>query len=115
MANENETQPIRQSVHVDCPVEEAYRLFREKFDEWWPGDDSERGAVKGGSVTVWDPPGRIEFTWRRPEEQTVTVEFDTEADGTRVTLTHCGWEQAGAAACASCFGGFVSEQVLVAA
>lgn len=114
MRNENETQPIRQSVHVDCPVEEAFRLFTESFGQWWPGDDSERDSVEEGSVTMWDPPRRIEFTWQHQEEQTLTVEFNTEADGTRVTLTHFGWEQSGVATCASRFAGFVSQQILVA-
>lgn len=115
MGTKNETEPIRQSVHVDCPVEEAFRLFRERFGEWWAGDDSEGDAVEGGSVTVWDPPGRIEFTWRREDNDTVNVKFDREAEGTRVTLTHTGWEQGGVATCASCFGRFVSERALVAA
>jgi hypothetical protein len=114
MGTKNETESIRQSVHVDCPVEEAFRLFRERFGEWWPGDDSERDAVEGGSVTVWDPPGRIEFTWRREDHDRVSVEFDREAEGTRVTLTHSGWERAGVATCASRFAGFVCEQMLAA-
>jgi uncharacterized protein YndB with AHSA1/START domain len=95
-------------------VEDAFRLFTEGFGQWWPGDDSESDAVEEGSVTTWDPPRRIEFTWHRQDEETVTVEFDTEADGTRVTLTHGGWEQSGVATCASRFAGFVSAQLLVA-
>ena len=65
MGNEKETrEPIRQSVHVECPVEDAFRLFTEAFAEWWPGDDQEQYAIQQGSVTVWDPPSRIEFSWR---------------------------------------------------
>jgi uncharacterized protein YndB with AHSA1/START domain len=112
MANVKETrEPIRQSVHVDCPVEEAFRLFTESFTEWWPGDDAEQGAVKRGSVTVWDPPGRIEFTWAHDGRQSVSAEFSEEADGTRVTLIHHDWQLSGVA---TCFAGFVSSQVLVA-
>lgn len=114
MGTKNETEPIRQSVHVDCPVEEAFRLFRERFGEWWPGDESEGDAVDAGSVRVWDPPGRIEFTWRRDDNDTVNVEFEREAEGTRVTLTHTGWERASVASCTSCFAGFVREEMLVA-
>lgn len=115
MGNERETrEPIQQSVHVDCPVEEAYRLFTEGFGEWWPGDDEEPRAVKSASVDVWDPPGRIEFTWTRDEDQRVHVEFRGEADGTRVTLTHYGWERAGVTACASRYARFVCEQMLAA-
>ena len=115
MGNENQTrEPIQQSVHVDCPVEDAYRLFTEGFGAWWPGDDTEPRAVETRSIDVWDPPRRIEFTWGREDRQTVRVSFQVEADGTRVTLTHYGWEQAGVAACASRFAGFVGEQMLAA-
>ena len=115
MGNEKEThEPIRQSVHVDCPVEDAFRLFTESFAEWWTGDDSEHDALNRGSVTVWDPPGRIEFTWPRDDDQTVRVEFQVEADGTRVTLTHHGWHTSAVMSCASRFALFVSEQMLIA-
>src|SRR5579871_6625336 len=120
---EEKHAPIRQSVHVDCPVEEAFRLFTEGIWEWWPlarysesGEEAEHCAVEPwvggrvfertrsgeerewGSVTVWDPPGRVEFTWQG-KDQSVSVEFDVEADGTRVTLTHTGWQLSEAAVC----------------
>lgn len=126
MGNEKEThEPIRQSVHVDCPVEDAYHLFTERFEEWWPGGESDRGdskrddvrhdVMESGSVTVWDPPERIEFTWNPADDrQTVTVDFRVEADGTRVTLTHYGWHHAGVATAAARFCHFVSAQILVA-
>jgi hypothetical protein len=144
MGKEKETfLPVRQSVHVDCPIEDAFRLFTEAFAEWWPlescsvsGDDAESCAIEPrvggkvfertrsgeqrewGSVTVWDPPDRLALTWhpatRRDGSQTVTVDFQVEADGTRVTLTHFGWQWAGVVTAASCFACFVSEQVPVA-
>jgi uncharacterized protein YndB with AHSA1/START domain len=96
-------------------VEDAFRLFTESFDDWWPGDKSDAGAVERGSVTVWDPPSRIEFTWRRDDRETVTADFRVEADGTRVTLTHYGWQHAGVMSCAARFGRFVAEQIMVSA
>jgi uncharacterized protein YndB with AHSA1/START domain len=145
-----EPAPIRQSVHVDCPIEDAFRLFTERFDDWWPlasfavsGDEAESCEIEPwvggkvlertrsgeehewGSVTVWDPPERLEFTWRlftderepggeRDNDESVTVDFRVEADGTRVTLTHRGWHWAGVATCVSRFAWFVSEQMLAA-
>jgi uncharacterized protein YndB with AHSA1/START domain len=135
--------PIRQSVHVDCTREDAFRLFTEGFGEWWPlafssggGNDSEFCAIEPwvggkvfertpsgeehylGTVTAWDPPGRIEFTWHRGEpendDQSVTVDFQVEADGTRLTLTHRNWHQSGVAVCASDFALFVSELMVAA-
>ena len=141
---EKETPPpIRQSVHVDCAIEDAFRLFTEGFAEWWPlascsvsGDEAERCDIEPwvggkvlertrsgeehewGNVTVWDPPERVEFTWHpaapSDDDQTVTVDFRVEADGTRVTLTHRGWQWVGVATCVSRFACFVAEQVLVA-
>jgi uncharacterized protein YndB with AHSA1/START domain len=107
-------EPIQQSVHVDCPVEETFRLFTERFRDWWPGDQSGRNLVESGAITVWDLPDRIEFTWRPDDTQTVTADFRVEADGTQVTITHVGWNHAGAAQCAATFGRFVCEQMLVA-
>lgn len=136
-------EPIRQSVHVDCPIDDAFRLFTESFGEWWPlaaGAKPEIEPWEGGkvferapsgeerdwgTVLVWDPPRRVEFTWhhfawhpresRDDDGQTVNVEFSVEADGTRVMLTHRGWQRSGEPVCASGFARFVSEQVLVMA
>jgi uncharacterized protein YndB with AHSA1/START domain len=98
---------------VDCPVDEAFRLFTEGFSEWWPlgaqctlepwrdGKLIERTAEgkeeEWGSIIAWEPPKRLEFTWcpGRPEDrhETVQVDFEVEADGTRVTLIHQGWDR----------------------
>ena len=154
---EGKHAPIRESVRVDCPIEEAFQLFTERFDEWWPlashsvaGAEAESCAIEPwaggrifertrsgeerewGCVTAWDPPHRVAFTWhpaaRADRDQVVDVEFRVEADGTRVTLTHCGWHQTGAQACAQqahytaqwsnilrlCFAEFVCARMLVA-
>jgi Activator of Hsp90 ATPase homolog 1-like protein len=129
--------PIRQSVHVDCPIEDAFRLFIDGFAEWWPlaaysisGEQAASCAIEPweggrifertrsgeerdwGSVTAWDRPRRLEFSWHR--EQTVEIEFAVEADGTRVTLIHHGWESAGVETCLSRFAKFASAQMLTA-
>ena len=118
------SDPIIHTVWVDCPIEEAFRLFTEGFAEWWPlqehslsGEEAERCELEPrpggrlfergedgreaewGSIIAWEPPGRLEFTWHpgRPEDrrETVEVEFQVEADGTRVTLIHHGWNRGG--------------------
>ena len=140
---EEKQAPIRQTVRVDCPIEEAFRLFTEGFENWWPlsrysADEEDPGACalepwdggriferaqsgeerEWGEITVWDPPDRVEFTWHpggaRDRDQTVEVEFRPEADGTRVTLTHRGWQLAGVETSAACFARFVCEQMMVA-
>ncbi|SRR5579871_3326082 len=136
---EERHDPIRQSAHVDCPPEQAFRLFTERFGEWWPldrsstsGEDAETCVIEPweggrifertrsgeerewGTVTAWEPPGRLEFSWhqRGGTEGVVEVEFSVEADGSRVTLVHTGWQLAGVE---TCFGGFVAAQMMVAA
>jgi uncharacterized protein YndB with AHSA1/START domain len=52
-----------------------------------------------GTVLVWDPPSRVAFTWHpgRPaaSAQHVEVTFTPSPSGTRVSLTHTGWERLG--------------------
>src|SRR5215472_5773906 len=137
--NEN-PEPIRQSVHVECPVEDAFRFFTEGFGKWWPlapgsgkngsaqtceiepwvgGRVVERSSSgverEWGAVTAWNPPGSLEFTWNpggpKDERQTVSVEFQQDAEGTTVTLTHHGWQLAGVAVCVS--GALESSTTLV--
>jgi len=50
-----------------------------------------------GAVEVWDPPRRLALTWRltnfTPEQHTrVDVRFERAAGGTRVSVTHSGWD-----------------------
>lgn len=150
-------EPIRQSVDVDCPIEDAFELFAKEFAAWWPladysisGDDAESCTIEPwiggrvfersrtgeehewGSVSHWDPPSRLSFSWDPGRmgkgSQTVDIQFEVVADGTRVTLTHSGWEAPGLAVCAAggvssemwaealrrCFRNFVVEQLVAA-
>ena len=50
-----------------------------------------------GRVEVWEPPHRLAFGWRltnfTPEQDTrVEVRFEPVAAGTRVSVTHSGWD-----------------------
>ena len=50
-----------------------------------------------GRVRVWQPPSRLAFSWRLPnfashQNTDVEISFDAVDDGTRVTLTHRGWD-----------------------
>jgi hypothetical protein len=81
--------PVEQSVHVDCPIDEAFRLFTERIGEWLPVEREDRDW---GKVTEWEPPNRVTFTWN---PGSVEVEFSVEGDGTRVSITHRDWHVAG--------------------
>jgi hypothetical protein len=120
---------IRRSIQVDCEIEDAFRLFTEQFNDWWPlasysieGKDFRTCVIEPwtggrvfernrsgeerewGTVTNWDPPNRVAFRWHpgrtdKREDETVDVRFDSAAHGTRVTVIHSGWDAAGVAVC----------------
>jgi uncharacterized protein YndB with AHSA1/START domain len=80
--------PIEGKVTVNVPREQAFRVFTESFDAWWPheyhigeakvaevilepregGRLYERGVdgreCDWGRVMVWEPPERLVFTWQ---------------------------------------------------
>ena len=117
-------EPIRKSVVVERPVEEAFEVFTGRIGAWWPAahysislervrnvvieprvggriyeerDDGE--TFTWGEVGIWDAPKRIVFSWhpgRDPEtSQTVEVRFEAEGGGTRVALEHRDWARYG--------------------
>ncbi|HLJ45768.1 MAG TPA: SRPBCC domain-containing protein [Bryobacteraceae bacterium] len=127
LEQKNKLEPIVRAVDVDCDREEAFRIFTERFAKWWPlasysihkerAKDCEMQPGVGGRifertkdgkthdwgfVIAWDPPRRLVFTWspgRKPDVgETVEVEFRVVAVGTRITVTHRGWERSGAQA-----------------
>lgn len=124
MTTKERLPPVRKSVHVPWPVEAAFVRFTREMGSWWPlrthsvGADLARGVVfeegaggriyereEGGqthlwgTVTAWEPPRRVRFTWHPGREasgaQDVEVRFTAEGGGTRVELTHSGWETLG--------------------
>lgn len=130
----SEHEAVVQSVHVDCTPEEAFQLFTACFAAWWPfaencqlepwpggslSETTPRGdKIQLGSVTHWDPPHRLSFTWhpdpRRDDDQSVTVDFLVEADGTRVTLTHHNWHRAAIETCTVRFVDFAAQAFALA-
>jgi uncharacterized protein YndB with AHSA1/START domain len=112
--------PLTKTVLVPGPVERAFELFTGRLGSWWPlathsvGVSEATGVEMGcrdggqivetvadgstyvwGTVTVWEPPTRVAFTWhpgQDPDQATlVEVGFADEGSGVRVTLVHSGW------------------------
>jgi uncharacterized protein YndB with AHSA1/START domain len=115
---------IKKSVTVAVPVDEAFRVFTEELETWWPlrthavdTENSDTVVMEGreggrlfergtggeqhvwGIVQSWEPPQRVGYTWHpgRGEDtaQEVEVTFTPEGDGTRVEVRHWGWEKLG--------------------
>jgi uncharacterized protein YndB with AHSA1/START domain len=113
--------PVTKVVRVACDREQAFERFTRDIHRWWPlrthsmynekatgvtfepgvgGRILERNGAgeeaQWGSVTAWEPPQRVEFSWhvgRGPENaQTVEVTFLPCPEGTEVRLVHSGWE-----------------------
>ena len=119
--------PIVRTITVPWDPAEAFDRFAVRFAQWWPwrshsiGEkriarivfDTRVGGLifeehhdarrfQWGTVTAWDPPRLVAFTWHPSRDastaQDVTVEFIPEGAGTLVRLTATGWERWGAGA-----------------
>jgi uncharacterized protein YndB with AHSA1/START domain len=117
--------PLRKAIRVDWPPDQAFRRFTAGIATWWPLASHSVGAAQAesvrfeerlggrivvrlrdgsecvwGTVTAWEPPGRVVFTWHpgRAEDaaQTVELRFVASGGGTRLELTQSGWERLGA-------------------
>jgi uncharacterized protein YndB with AHSA1/START domain len=111
----SETGPIVRSVEIGRTPEQLFPLLvePEALVRWWP-DVAEleprlggrvrmtfRGgeSVVTGTVTRFDPPSALGFTWVRAESPLVTTQVDLTvvplAEGRcRVEVVHSGWEAA---------------------
>lgn len=116
------TTVIRKSIVVRAPIERAFEVFTAELATWWPletysvneatartvtlegwpGGRVYETTASGaesiwGTVTAWEPPSRVAFTWhpgREPDTaQDVDVRFTEARAGTRVELEHRGWEK----------------------
>ena len=98
-AMRQERTSVRHSVNVRLAPEQAFELFTDRMDDWWPSGESHsilEGPTVGtiepfeggrwydraedgtecdvGTVLVWDPPTRVVFAWR------LTPAWDYEPD-----------------------------------
>ncbi len=116
--------PVLCSIEVPLAPEAAFDLFALRLDDWWPLQSNSLGldhavactlepevggriyerTAEGleslwGRVMIWDPPRRLMFTWHPGRHETtaqqVQVRFTAQGRGTRVTLEHGAWENAG--------------------
>jgi uncharacterized protein YndB with AHSA1/START domain len=119
---EPSVEPIRRSVTVSWPQEEAYRRFTQDFAKWWPSYSYSIGGsrvkrvvfeprpggriyeehkdgtrMRWGEVIALEPPGRVVFTFHpsraESDAQQVEITFSPDGDRTRVDLVSTGWEK----------------------
>jgi uncharacterized protein YndB with AHSA1/START domain len=117
-------EPVRKSIEVTCGQREAFRMFVDEINTWWPltthsiGGERVRsctfeGRIGGpiheihddgtvhlwGTVTEWSPPERVVFSWHPGRDastaQEVELRFVPSGAGTRVELEHRRWETLG--------------------
>ena len=125
---ETTIEPLRKQLKVGLSQEQAFRLFTEGINKWWPlanhsvGEDQAEscyfeGRVGGrimevlkdgsqaewGKVLIWRPYELVMFHWypgrTADTAQEVTVKFSKlKGGGSLVELIHTGWETLGDAA-----------------
>ena len=103
----------------------AWLVFTEEIDQWWQrgirfrnggagvsrmqlepgvggrffevlGEGDAARVVEIGLITRWQPPDRLELTWRNSnfaahESTFLEITFEAFGQGTRVTVKHHGW------------------------
>ena len=120
-----ESDPIELAIDLPVPADIAYEAFTRGFGDWWPVathslsraaatrcrlEPKPGGAVDelapDGARHVWgevetvDPGRRIRFSWHpgRAADTAQWIELNfapCAPGGSRVTLTHGGWEALG--------------------
>jgi uncharacterized protein YndB with AHSA1/START domain len=119
--------PLVKRVVVPLAVPDAFDLFTSRMASWWPlkthsvakdravacrlesgvggriYEVDDAGAEHlWGTVEVWEPPGRVVFSWHPGRDaataQEVEVRFSAASEGTTVELVHRDWERLGDAA-----------------
>ncbi len=107
---------IRKTLHVDAPLEQAFDTFTRGWHAWWPMATHSIGNGQGqidwrvgglatelvdgtvhewGDIVEYDPPHGFLMRWRVTPAHPPTelrLRFAADGDGTRVELTHAGWE-----------------------
>ena len=118
-------EPFRLAFDLRAPQDHAFDVYTRDIDRWWPASHTQTGrsdlriVMEGraggrifeqtpegdefdrGRVQVWEPPGRIVYSWhlrRDPAEWTeVEIVFrPVGAEATHVEIEHRGWERLGA-------------------
>lgn len=104
--------PVVCTVEIAAPRERIFELFTtpEELVRWWPDavtlEPQEGGQVHlhfegrgevSGTITRFDPPSGLGFTWVRDAAPDIVTQVDVELTelgdgGTRVELRHTGWE-----------------------
>ncbi|MFN8579599.1 MAG: SRPBCC family protein [Gemmatimonadaceae bacterium] len=101
MSEQTIETPVRRSITVKATVREAFDVFTEDFDSWWPRthhigkSPMKRAIIQGrkggrcyteqedgtecdwGTVLAWDPPQRLVLAWQ------ITHTWGFEPDLTR--------------------------------
>jgi uncharacterized protein YndB with AHSA1/START domain len=120
--------PVIKTITVRVAPARAFEAFARDFGRWWPLASHHVGTVQAavdcviepraggriferdaaGQETVWatvlayEPPHRLAISWFAGKTQDVAqrleLRFAAEGTGTRVELTHSGWEALGEAA-----------------
>lgn len=116
--------PIVVDLVVSCTPVAAFDYFTRDIARWWPLPTHSVGGERAqsvrfeprvggrlvetladgsestwGTVEAWQPGERVRFSWHPGRDaataQWVEVAFAANPAGTRVTLTHGGWERLG--------------------
>lgn len=109
-----ETDVVRKEVTINAPISKVWKALTEKdlIDKWFMPPENFKAEVgntfqmtgsKDGisyphtcTITEIVPEQKLAYTWGMTAidgETLVTWELQKEGDGTKLTLTHSGWDK----------------------
>lgn len=119
------TSRVLVALRIEAPPERVFQAFTAELGQWWrpnglfptsgggrppgrmaiePGPGGrltethpDGEVVELGRIRVWEPPGRLVFSWRPAsfgpgQETEVRVGFEPAEGGSRVVVEHLGWD-----------------------
>ena len=115
MANGSTNGGIERTIRIDAAPEVIFEALTtpELVERWLCHEAAVEPRLGGrivetapdgtehlwGTVTAWEPPDRLAFTWHpgrtADTRQEVEITFLPDGDGARVSLVHSGWERLG--------------------
>jgi uncharacterized protein YndB with AHSA1/START domain len=105
-----EVPSVKKEVVVEASAERAFRVFTDKFDQWWPRDHHigkaelkaaiieprvggrwyeigvDDSQCEWGSVLVWDPPRRLVMAWQLNADWQYDPDLVTELELRFITI-----------------------------
>jgi uncharacterized protein YndB with AHSA1/START domain len=95
---------VRRTLHIEVPIEKAFRVFTERMGSWWPAShhvgsspfkdilvdhkaggrwyeiNADGAECIWGTVLVWQPPHKVVLSWHLQPDWTFAAEMERASE-----------------------------------